>query len=194
MVFMGNKERGIYLMTSIVVSSLSYLILYTLNDWLFASLEFHTGANWVYLPAGLRLLCTLLMGAEGAIGLFLGSMLISATTSPNMEFTTLLVAAVISAGIPYCIYRTALFYGMPSSLENLSVKFLLVLIFTYSLLTGFAHSIWFWMQGISDDFLGTLLAMFIGDLSGTLIIIYAIKFFLFVLDRFRKKYKLPNDN
>ncbi len=181
-------------MTSIVVSSLSYLILYTLNDWLFASLEFHTGAHWVYLPAGLRLLCTLLMGAEDAIGLFLGSMLISATTSPNMESTTLLVAAVISAGIPYCIYRAALFYGMPSSLENLPVKFLFVLIFTYSLLTGFAHSIWFWMQGISDDFLGTLLAMFIGDLSGTLIIIYAIKFFLFVLDRFRKKYKLPNDN
>ena len=104
-------------MTSIVVSTLSYLSLYTLNDWLFVSLEFHTGVHWIYLPAGLRLLCTLLMGAEGAIGLFLGSLLITITTNSNLDSITLFEAAVISAGIPYVIYRTALFYGMASSLE-----------------------------------------------------------------------------
>lgn len=181
-------------MLSIVISCLAYLIIYSLNDWLFVSLEFHTGVHWVYLPAGLRLLCTLLMGAEGAIGLFLGSMLVSVITNLNMDSTTLLVAAIISAGIPYSIYRAALYYGMPSSLENLSVKSLFALIFAYSVATAFAHSIWFWIQGVSTNFLETLSAMFIGDLSGTLIIIYSIKFFLFVFDRVRKKYELPNND
>lgn len=181
-------------MASILISSLSYLVLYTLNDWLFTSLQFHTGAHWIYLPAGLRLLCTLLMGAEGAIGLFIGSLLIFITTDPNMDPITLLVAAVISAGIPYIIYRAALSYGMPSSLENLSVTSLFVLVFAYALMTASAHSIWFWLQGISDNFLGTLSAMFIGDLSGTLIVIYSIKISLSIFDRARKKHVPPNED
>lgn len=181
-------------MTAIVVSTLSYLILYTLNDWLFVSLEFHTGVHWIYLPAGLRLLCTLLMGAEGAIGLFLGSLLITITTNSNLDTVTLFEAAVISAGIPYVVYRTALFYGMASSLENLSAKSLFVLIFTYSLTTVFAHSILFRLQGVSEDFLDALTALFIGDLSGTLIVIYFIKCCLLILDRSRKKIQIPNEN
>jgi hypothetical protein len=181
-------------MTSIVVSTLSYLILYTLNDWLFVSLEFHTGVHWIYLPAGLRLLCTLLMGAEGAIGLFLGSLLITLTTNSNLDTVTLFEAAVISAGIPYVIYRTALFYGMASSLENLSAKSLLVLIFTYSLATAFAHSILFRLLGVSENFIGTFTAMFIGDLSGTLIVIYLIKCCLLIFDRSQKKIQSSEEN
>ncbi len=181
-------------MTSIVVSTLSYLSLYTLNDWLFVSLEFHTGVHWIYLPAGLRLLCTLLMGAEGAIGLFLGSLLIRITTNSNLDSITLFEAAVISAGIPYVIYRTALFYGMASSLENLSVKSLFVLTFAYALATAFAHSILFRLLGVSENFMGTFTAMFVGDLSGTLIVIYFIKCCLLIFDRARKKIQSPDEN
>jgi hypothetical protein len=44
-----------------------------INEWLFTPFEFARGINWIYLPAGVRLLCTLLFAAAGAIGLLLVS-------------------------------------------------------------------------------------------------------------------------
>ena len=181
-------------MTSILVSSLVYFIFYHLNDWLFASLEFHTGANYIYLPAGLRLLNTLLMGAEGAIGLFLASLAICATSMPDMNFVTALGASIISAGVPYIVYRAALICCIDATLENLSVKSLFLLTFVYSLSSSAVHATWYWVRGVSESLLDTFFVMLIGDLCGTLIIIYSIKFFLFVFDRVRKKYELPNND
>ena len=43
------------------------------NQEVFAHSEFVRGVNWVYLPAGVRLLSTLLLGADGALGLLLAS-------------------------------------------------------------------------------------------------------------------------
>jgi hypothetical protein len=48
-----------------------------LNDWLFLRLEFTAGINWVYLPAGMRLICTLLFAEAGAVGLLLVSWFVS---------------------------------------------------------------------------------------------------------------------
>src|SRR3712207_8323517 len=44
------------------------------NTYLFKELLEHApGIAWIYLPAGVRLLCTLLFGAYGAIGLTIAS-------------------------------------------------------------------------------------------------------------------------
>ena len=64
-------------MTSILVTAVTYFVFFQFNDWLFSSFELHSGANWIYLPAGLRLLCTLLLGIEGAIGIFIAALAIS---------------------------------------------------------------------------------------------------------------------
>ena len=160
---------------------------FQLNEWLFSSLELHSGANWIYLPAGLRLLSTLLLGGRGAIGLFLASLAVFTFNFAQIDFTTMLIASVISAFMPYLAYRTALNFGMNPSLENLSVKALFVLTFLYALLSSTTHSFWYWIRGTSTDFFSTLSVMFIGDLIGTLIVIYAIKFALMIIDRLPKK-------
>ena len=174
-------------MASILITAVNYFVFYQFNDWLFASLELHAGANWIYLPAGLRLLCTLLLGIEGAIGIFIASLAISLSNLVHIDFTTMLVSSVISAGMPFLAYRAALHFGMSPSLEHLSVKILFVLTFLYALLNSASHSIWYRLRDISSDSLGTFFVMFIGDLIGTLLIIYAIKFMLVLFERFRKK-------
>ena len=174
-------------MTSIVAASLTYFIFFQLNEWLFDSLELHSGANWIYLPAGLRLLSTLLLGGRGAIGLFLASLAVFAVNFAQIDFITMLIASVISAVMPYLAYRTALNFGMNPSLENLSAKALFALTFLYALLSSSTLSFWYWIRGTSTDFFSTLSVMFIGDLIGTLIIIYAIKFALMIIDRLPKK-------
>ncbi len=57
--------------TLVVVTILLFLAMLVVNEWLFRHLEFAPGINWVYLPAGMRLLCTLLFAEAGAIGLLL---------------------------------------------------------------------------------------------------------------------------
>jgi hypothetical protein len=39
------------------------------NELLFRNTEFMQGIGWIYIPAGTRLLCTLLFGWAGAVGL-----------------------------------------------------------------------------------------------------------------------------
>ena len=174
-------------MTSIFVTAVTYFVFYQFNDWLFASFELHAGAHWIYLPAGLRLLCTLLLGIEGAIGIFIAALAISLSNFAHIDFTTMLVSSVVSAAMPYLAYRIALHFGMPLSLENLSVKILFALTFLYALLNSASHSMWYRLRGVSSDSLSTFFVMFIGDLIGTLIIIYTIKLMLVFFDQFRKK-------
>jgi hypothetical protein len=174
-------------MTSILITAVTYFVFFQFNDWLFSSFELHSGANWIYLPAGLRLLCTLLLGIEGAIGIFIAALAISLSNLAHIDFTTMLVSSVISAAMPYLAYRIALHFGMPPSLENLSVKILFALTFLYALLNSVSHSLWYRLRGVSPDSLNTFFVMFIGDLIGTLLIIYSIKFILVFLDQFRKK-------
>ena len=174
-------------MTSIFITAVTYFVFYQLNDGLFASLELHSGANWIYLPAGLRLLCTLLLGVQGATGIFIASLAISLSNLMHIDFTTMLVSSVISAAMPYLAYRIALYFGMPSSLENLSVKILFALTFLYALLNSVSHSVWYRLREVSSDPLDTFFVMFIGDLIGTLLIIYSMKIALVSFDRLKNK-------
>ena len=58
-----------------VVTALLFVLMLVVNEWMFASLIFTQGANWIYLPAGVRLLCTLLFAEAGAVGLCIGAWL-----------------------------------------------------------------------------------------------------------------------
>ena len=44
-----------------------FLLMLAINEWLFKQAEYLPGINWIYLPAGVRLLSTLLFGGAGAI-------------------------------------------------------------------------------------------------------------------------------
>jgi hypothetical protein len=173
---------------SVLTSTVLYFGAFNLNTLAFSKLEFAPGVNWIFLPAGLRLLCTLLFAEEGAIGILLASFLIVQFSFPNMDGITGTGAAFISAGAPYLTYRLALLYGMPASLQQLTAGRLTILIVIYSSISAFLHQLWFVERGISSDLITGFGAMFTGDLAGSLIVIYAMKMILALL---RKK-RMPN--
>lgn len=170
---------------SIAISAILYFAFFWLNDWLFAMTALHDGANWIFLPAGLRLLCTLIFAGEGAVGLLLASLLIGFMRTHSMDLITQFGAALISAGAPYIAYRGALKIGMPASLEKLSAGGLGVLALAYALTSSFLHSFWFMVRGFFTGFLQGWSVMFIGDLIGTLIMVYLLKTILAVARRTR---------
>jgi len=60
----------------IAISALLYALLFGINELLFSNLSFSDGVSWIFLPAGFRLVLTLLLGLNGAIGISLSSILL----------------------------------------------------------------------------------------------------------------------
>jgi hypothetical protein len=145
------------------------------NEWLFRWLEFSPGINFVYLPAGMRLLCTLLFGEAGAVGLLLVSWAASFFLFFPGQFERPFWGGIIAAAAPYAVYRIASWrYGLRASLANLTPGRLFVLVFAYSLASPLLHHVYFAWKGQGDLARG-FLAMFIGDCTGTFLVIYGIK-------------------
>ncbi len=170
---------------SIAASAVLYFGFYQLNAHLFSAFQLHAGASWIFLPAGLRLICTLVLGGEGAIGLLLASLLIVWLGFP-VDLLTGIVAAALSAAAPYLTYRGALLAGLPATLERLTAGGLGVLAVAYALMNATLHSLWYQLRGIHPSFLDGWITMFVGDLVCTLIVVYALKLLLALLRLVRR--------
>ncbi len=159
-----------------------FVLALALNEWLFAHSEFVRGVNWVYLPAGMRLLCTLLFGEAGAIGLLLASWLVSFVYFFPDDFSRAFMGGILAAAAPYLVYRLARqFFGLRASLSNLTPKRLLACIVAYAVASPLLHHIWFALHGGTQNLWQGFLVMLTGDLSGTLIVIYTMKGLLCLL-------------
>ncbi len=164
----------------VLATMLLFAAALVVNEWLFPQLEFVPGISWVYLPAGVRLLCTLLFAEAGAVGLLLVSWLVCFFHFfPNDPLRSFM-GGILASAAPYLVYRLAQrHFGMAASLANLTPLRLLHLCLAYSIASPLLHHVWFAIQGQPDLARG-FLVMFIGDLNGTLIVIYTMKALLFV--------------
>jgi hypothetical protein len=146
------------------------------NEWLFTKLEFVPGINWIYLPAGMRLPCILLFGNAGAIGLLLLSSLVCFFYFFPDDHLRAFMGGVLATAAPYLANRIAQqVFGLRASLSNLSPARLLACIILCSIASPLLHHIRFALQGRTENLLRGFMAMFIGDLNGTLIVVYSIK-------------------
>jgi len=147
-----------------------------LNELLFTQLEFAPGINWIYLPAGVRLLCTLVFAESGALGVLVASWLICfGYFFPNDPLRSF-AGGILAALAPYLVYRLILVSNrVDASLAGLSPGRLLVYALAFSVASPAMHHAWFALQGQGGDLLRSFLVMAAGDLAGTLIVLYTAK-------------------
>jgi hypothetical protein len=166
----------------VATTMLAFGVALAANEWLFTHLEFVPGINWIYLPAGMRLLCVLLFGNAGALGLLLISWLVCFLYFFPDDYLRAFMGGVLSATAPWIANRIAqTVFGLRASLTNLSAARLLVCVLLFSLANPLLHHIWFAISGDTDRLLHGFVVMFIGDLAGTLIVVYAVKGILALL-------------
>jgi hypothetical protein len=163
----------------VFLSAVLFLLAFVANEWFFNSSRFELvrGINWIYLPAGMRLLCTLLFGGAGAIGILIASWITCVfyffPDDPLRSFA----GGIASAAAPYLIYKLAQqLYGLQASLTNLNGKRLLLLTVAYSVASPSLHHLWLFLHG--DPIGSGFFVMVLGDLLGTLLVIYTMKFAL----------------
>ena len=56
-----------------LISAVLFVGFFKFNDWIFHTRKHSKGVNWVFLPAGFRVILVLVLGLPGALGLMLGS-------------------------------------------------------------------------------------------------------------------------
>lgn len=151
------------------------------NELFFMKAEFLQGIGWIYLPAGTRLLCTLLFGRAGAVGLLITGWCACYWyyfPGDPWRSTAGAVAGAIGPYLVYVIAQNRL--GLRASLTNLTPQRLLLCAVGCSLASPLLHHLWFAAHGDSN-LLSTFAVMFIGDLAGVLIVVYVAKGLLTLL-------------
>ncbi|PTB20807.1 hypothetical protein C9I57_08620 [Trinickia symbiotica] len=176
---------------SVAGTAAAFIASLFLNEVIFTHSEFVRGVNWVYLPSGVRLLSTLLLGGDGAFGLLIASLLVDFLYFFPHDPVRSIAGAIIGTAAPYAVYRLAQErYGLQSSLANLTPKRLLILAVAYSVANPLLHHIWFALRGQTHGIAESFLMMFVGDLSGALIVLYVMKGFLALLPKSRSPRKV----
>jgi hypothetical protein len=153
------------------------------NEVFFRRTEFLQGIGWIYLPAGTRLLCTLLFGRAGMFGLLItGWFACYWYYFPGDAFraTTGTIAGALGPYLVYLIARRE--YGLHTSLTNLTPARLLACAAGCSVASPLLHHIWFSLHG-DGHLLPGFLVMCIGDFAGTLIVLYTAKTILDIVGR-----------
>jgi hypothetical protein len=155
-----------------------------LNEILFSYLAFAPGISWMYLPAGVRLLCTLLFGEAGALGLLLVSWLVCFTYFFPDDPVRSFAGGIMASAAPYLVYRGAQrFFGLTAALTNLSPQRLLGCAAAFSLASPLLHHLWFAIYEHKANLAHSFVVMAVGDFGGTLVVLYAAKFLLSRLPR-----------
>ncbi len=168
--------------------ALLWVGLYHLNDWMFAVFEEGRAANWIFLPAGLRLIAVLVLGWRGVLGLWLGAV----ATTPNAAFfedawswesVTGAAAAALAPWLAVAMTRGRL--DLRPDLSGLRAADLVLLSIVCAICSALLNSTYLLWHGFDLAAVGSPVTMFVGNVVGTFVVLYLFKMAIAVLARAR---------
>jgi len=164
---------------------LAYFYAFQLNVYWFNWMEFSHGANWVYLPSGLRLLFVLVLLRAGAVGIALGSVAVNYSIGNPDAHVFNIVTGLISGASPYIARQLAvLWVGLDQQLANVSGRMFFQLSVLFAAVNAFTHQLWYFWEGHTQNFVGSTLAMAAGDWTGTVLVLGTASFALKTYKKF----------
>ena len=160
-----------------LISAALYMAFFYFNQYITTPLEQAKGVNWIFLPAGLRIFLTLILDYSGAIGLAIASLLINYIGFYELDLVSTLGIALI-CGVAPLLGRHFVIHNLKvqADLSNISMKQLFAIIIAYSLLSSGLHQIWFATRGLDSGSWNHFLAMFCGDVVGSILFVALIKY------------------
>jgi hypothetical protein len=145
--------------------------LYELNAWMFSAFEHSQTISWIFLPAAVRLLVLLLWGWRGALGLWLGALVTNVPVFGVLTAASLLAATASAAAPCLAVGLGRSVFGLATSLHGLTSGALLKLAALNAACSVALACVFTDIWGVRSLADGG--AMFVGDLVGTLIVLYA---------------------
>lgn len=169
------KQRPLKQLGFVGITIIAFLGLNWINELLFLWLEQSSGINWVFLPAGIRLLATLLFGFAGFVSLLLAGFYLNFQHFAFTDEARAVYGAVAGAGGPYLAYLFAKhWFELGPRLKNLTAGRLLFTGVLCGVMSPAFHHAFMWVQtGVVDW--TALAAMMVGDIVGILVVLYIAK-------------------
>lgn len=172
------------------ITVFAFLGLNWINELVFIQLQQSNGINWVFIPAGIRLLSTLLFGLAGFEGLLLAGVYLNFF---HFEFHSDFRAwsgAVAGALGPYlAALLVKHWFDLEPRLKGLTAHRLLFTGILCGLMSPVFHHTFMWvLTGLVDW--TALTAMIIGDTIGILIVLCLAKAAIALADRYVPASKL----
>lgn len=170
-------RQGLEMTAMVAISALLYVEFFRLNELMFARLEHIQGVNWVFLPAGFRVLLVLCMGLPGAAGILMGNCWLDRDNFNSDTLFLLLATGVVSGFTPWCVkWVMEKKRLLTQQLQKLSARCLLQFVLAYAAANALGHQLVWWAL----DRPGTnpwvdVWPMFVGDAIGAVMILYTLK-------------------
>jgi len=163
--------------TMVLVSAMLFVELYRINDWLFGSTQFTQGVNWIFLPAGFRVLLVLVMGLPGAVGIFLGNLWLDREALLVNPLLPIVAIGMVSGFghwlVRWWMQRRGL---IDAQLQRIASSHLLQFVLLSAALNALCHQLIHWVFETPNAVPWVdVWPMFIGDATGALLVFFAFK-------------------
>jgi hypothetical protein len=156
--------------------ALAWFALYELNTWLFSRIHLTGFISWIFLPAAIRMFAVMVGGWSGALGLFLGAILTNLSLLKYEPFNIVMLAGLSTIGPLVAFNLCTRWLNLPRDLSGLQRSQLLVFAVVGAIFNTIPHNLYFYFTGLSPDAWSGVVPMFVGDLAGTLIVLYLASF------------------
>ncbi len=151
-------------------------------DWA----QLNSNVHWVYLPSGVRLAATLLVGWPACVGITLASLITAWPTTATAPWSHLLVTSLVSGFSPLLArYWAARWLNISHDLSGLSSRALILMAALFGLTSATLHQAWFWATGWGDHSVTAWLVMVVGDIVGALVVLLVVGWLLVWWEKMR---------
>jgi len=172
----GARNAPHYRLSLLV--ALVWILLYHINAWLFSFAEVNKHVNWIFLPAAVRMVAVMVLGYTGVAGLFMGALFTSSLWASVNPLHDIATAALSSFGPLLAVIFCVKLIRLNSSLEGLGVVHIFVFAWMGAVVNVLLHSAYFSLFGVQSFSISTMVSMLVGDLVGTLVVLYGVSLLL----------------
>ena len=169
--------------------ALAWLMLYELNNWLFSRIHLTGFISWIFLPAASRMFAVMVGGWAGTLGLFFGAILTNLSLLKYEPFNIVMLAGLSALGPLVAFNLCTRWLKLPRDLAGLQHSQLFVFAVAGAIFNSFPHNLYFYFKGLSPDAWSGVVPMFVGDLAGTLIVLYLASFAIRLFTKDARGYK-----
>jgi hypothetical protein len=155
-----------------IVLTLGYGLFYFVNNFCTDFLYLTPGAHLVHLPSGVKILMTLVTGPIGALAIFIVSNAWGLTFPFPGQFGLVFLLSVGSASVPWLVCKICSDrFHLNCDLSNLTLRSLLTISLSYAIFNSLVTQSIIYLGGQSQDLWGGIGVMFLGDITGIILII-----------------------
>lgn len=159
---------------TVIGIAVTWLAAFKLNEWAFSGTLHSARANWIFLPAAIRVIVVLLFGDLGALGLVVGAYLALDDAAGNNELDAIILAASSGIAPLLAVITLKRWFSISDTLAGLRPWHIIALSLACAVTNAALLNGYLWLAGrLHSDFV-QIVTVFIGDVLGMAIVLLAL--------------------